>query len=302
MIRLLSNSEIDKTKWDICVGNSCFDYIFFQSWYLDIAFPGWMALVENDYNFIFPVTKGSKLGLPYLKQPFFIPYFSIHGSQVPGVDRIETFFKILQQRFKVIDLYVNGLPSEEIRDYKLETRKFQFIDLKVGYSEICARYSVNLKRILKKANGFNLHVDKINDADKAVSFIKEHVGIKLKAFKKKDYAVLKRLIETAMEKGFSEIRVVKNDNEILCMGIFFTYGDRVVYVKGASSINGRKYSAMHFLFDRYICELAGTGKVFDFGGSMIPSVAEFNAKFGSENCIYSRLTMNKLPFGLRKNN
>jgi len=300
MIELLSNREIDKAKWYGCLSGSSRDSIFAQSWYLDLAFPGWMALVENDYEFVFPVTKGTRFSLSYFKQPFFIPYFSIYGNIEPGKEREEAFLDILRHKFLVIDIYLDQIQASESQKIKIEKRVIQVLELNVSYDKVCSGYSVNLKRLLKKARTLDLLVDKTRDSDMAVQFIKENVGHKLKLFKNKDYQVLHDLINACMSRGLAEIITVNHQGELLSLGVFFIFKNRAVYVKGASTIKGRKFSAMHFLLDRYICELAGSKKILDFGGSMVSSVAEFNMKFGASNYEYTRLMTSKFPMGLMR--
>jgi len=206
----------------------------------------------------------------------------------------------LRHQFLVIDIYLDQMQASETQKTKFEKRVIQVLGLNESYANVYSGYSVNLKRLLKKTKALDLLIEKTRDSDMAVQFIKENLGNKLKLFKKKDYIVLQDLINACISKGFAEIVMVRHQGEILSIGVFFIFKNRVIYVKGASTIKGRKFSAMHFLLDRYICELAGSEKILDFGGSMIPSVAEFNMKFGASNYEYTRMMMSKIPMGLKR--
>lgn len=53
-IRHLRYNEIDKTKWDRCIQTAFNGNVYSFSWYLDVVAYGWEALVEGDYETVFP--------------------------------------------------------------------------------------------------------------------------------------------------------------------------------------------------------------------------------------------------------
>jgi hypothetical protein len=54
MIVYHKNHEIDREQWDKCIRNSPGTKPYAWSWYLDIMAPGWEALVDDDYDSVFP--------------------------------------------------------------------------------------------------------------------------------------------------------------------------------------------------------------------------------------------------------
>ncbi|MCD4769555.1 MAG: hypothetical protein K8R35_05250, partial [Bacteroidales bacterium] len=72
MIRYLKNSEIDRKRWDDCIEADSVSLPYGTSWYLDIMAPGWDALIDGDYNFIFPLPNRKKYGLRYIFTPVFL--------------------------------------------------------------------------------------------------------------------------------------------------------------------------------------------------------------------------------------
>ncbi|MBK7430609.1 MAG: hypothetical protein IPI62_06680 [Bacteroidetes bacterium] len=82
MIKHLRHTEINKSKWDNTIKLSPEGIVYAASWYLDIVSPGWEALMDDDYKFIFPLCTRSKFGFSYLYQPHFTQQgglFSISG-------------------------------------------------------------------------------------------------------------------------------------------------------------------------------------------------------------------------------
>ena len=55
MIVYHKNNEIDREQWDNCIRNTPGAKPYAYSWYLDIMAPGWQALVDDDYDSVFPV-------------------------------------------------------------------------------------------------------------------------------------------------------------------------------------------------------------------------------------------------------
>ena len=66
MIVYHKNNEIDREQWDNCIKNSPGVKPYAYSWYLDIMAPGWEALVDDDYDSVFPVPGFSRFGIKYV--------------------------------------------------------------------------------------------------------------------------------------------------------------------------------------------------------------------------------------------
>ncbi|MCK4361546.1 MAG: hypothetical protein KAV70_07350, partial [Bacteroidales bacterium] len=80
MIKHLTYQQINKSKWDECIKKSFNGIIYGYSWYLDIVCKHWEALVENDYERVFPLTTGKKFGINYLYQPFFTQQLGVFSK------------------------------------------------------------------------------------------------------------------------------------------------------------------------------------------------------------------------------
>ncbi|RYY85548.1 MAG: hypothetical protein EOO15_16730 [Chitinophagaceae bacterium] len=69
-IRYLPHAEIDKARWDNALMRCPNATLYATSRYLDHMSPGWDALVQGDYDALFPLPWRSKWGLRYVYQPF----------------------------------------------------------------------------------------------------------------------------------------------------------------------------------------------------------------------------------------
>jgi len=96
MIIFIEQKDINKKKWDACIGNCSNPAIFVYSWYLDIVCKGWGALVLGDYEAVFPLAPKSKYKIHYLYQPFFTRYFAAFSKSKITTKLTTDFFKAIQ--------------------------------------------------------------------------------------------------------------------------------------------------------------------------------------------------------------
>ena len=57
---------------------------------------------------------------------------------------------------------------------------------------------------------------------------------------------------------------------------------------------------MFFAFDQLIQQNASKGCIFDFGGSNVDSIANFNKKFGAQDILYYGYEINTLSKAVQK--
>ncbi len=62
MIKHLKYEHIDKERWDDCIDQSFNGVIYAYSWFLDVVCEEWEALVEGDYERVFPINFRKKYG------------------------------------------------------------------------------------------------------------------------------------------------------------------------------------------------------------------------------------------------
>ena len=75
---------------------------------------------------------------------------------------------------------------------------------------------------------------------------------------------------------------------------------RVIFHFAASDQSARETGAMFLLIDSFIREHAGQALTLDFEGSNDPNVGRFYKSFGATECIYHMITINRLPWILKK--
>jgi hypothetical protein len=296
MIRYIEHHSIDRQRWDTCMAEAENPMLYGISWYLDIVCPGWDALVYGDYETVMPLPWRSRYGIRYIYQPFFAQQLGVFGK-LPGL-RTAMFVQAIPSRFRFIDFYLNEF-NDSSNVPLVEMRKTQFLSLSLSYKELYDNYDPKLRRNLRRASECRLSAVKISPAE-VVTMFRETQGVKLKVFDDKDYKVLEQLITSVTGRGMADnIGVYTADGQLCASACFINTGKSVMYFKSSSYESGKKQRAMHWLLDYYIHLKAGTGKVFDFGGSVVPSIESFYKSFGAQDALYPHIRRNNLPWYIR---
>jgi hypothetical protein len=293
MIRYLHHQDIDKAKWDGCIEDAQYSILYGYSWYLDIVSPQWHALVEGDYETVFPLTWKRKYGFLYLTQPPYAQQLGVFSRKMLDDVKIISFLNSIPKKFLHCDLYMNPLNECALHSkYHHRIRKTYHVRLNRPYNHIFEKYSGDTKRNLKKFSGRNLILKPIAVQD-VIEIYKKNVWYKTPVLKLKDYQTLDKL---AAEVGGRKKCLILGafENDVLSAGtVFFICGDKIIFVFGSSNKTGRRNGAMRFIFDKVIQSNCNTDLTLDFEGSSINSVEYFYKSFGSRKITFTNIKYSK---------
>ncbi len=300
MIRYLSHSEIDKKKWDNCISESFNGMIYASSWYLDIAAEGWQALVEDDYERVFPLTTGEKWNIHYLYQPVFTQQLGIISKKILTEEVVRSFLNAIPGKFRLAEINLNTFNKVPPGNYKiLQCQNFE-VDLINSYENLYKNYSTNLKRNLKKASSAGLTVSKNIKPDEIIELFRSYRGRKLKALNDEHYQKLKRISYMGIYKGLVlTYGIYSVHNQLVAGAIFTRSKNKIIFLFSGLSDEGRQSHSIAFLLDTFIQEHSRHHLTLDFEGSNDPNLARFYQGFGASRCTYSQIRYNRLPLFTR---
>ncbi len=294
MIRFLKAKDIDRKKWNDCINALPQQFIFVQSYYLDVACPNWSALVMNDYEAVFPLTSASKLGIKYLYQPFFTRHFGVFTKNI-SKNIEQEFFTSIPKEFQYWDFCLHPYHLTAPANVEVKQRVYQQLDFNQSYNDLQKGYSENALRNIKRAFKNRLTVIKDFKPEVLVKHFKHEQGAKL-SFSEKEYSSLKNIMNACDKNTATYCWAVTDEKkEVLAGAYFMESNNRITYLKGFSTQDGKKKGAMHFLFDAFIQSQSNRNKILDFGGSSVASVARFYKNFGAADCLYLHIHSNRLP-------
>jgi len=298
MIKYIQQQDINRSKWDICVDESFNGLIYAKSWYLDIVSDQWDALVENNYEKIFPLVYRKKWGLYYLYQPVFTQQLGLFSKNLLTEKNVLEFIRAIPEKFRFVEINLNTLNKLPVGEYKTVNWLTHELDLINSHENIRKNYSTNLKRNLKKAESKGLEISKNIKPDDIIHLFRKNRGKSISNLDDTDYLKLSRLAYSGIYKGMVATYGVYSENNTLCAGaIFLQRKKKTIFLFSGLNEQGKKSNAMAFLIDAYIKEHQHSHLTMDFEGSNDLNLARFYKSFGSTEITYPHLYINRLgPF------
>jgi len=298
MINFLHRKDIDVARWDELISQSLCETLYPYAWYLDTVASRWSALVVDDYSFVMPVVWKQKYGLKYMYQPFYTQQLGVFSREYVDPTLIRELLSLLYRKFRFGNLNFNtkNLVSEE-KNFSVDDKSINELDLGREYEEIYAGYSTNAKRNLKRANDHNEDVALDAGCEELLAFKRENDLIKRS---EREYQWLLNLLETIQGNKAGSIYAIRASGKIIAAAFFAFSRTRGIYLVSASNEEGKEQRSMFKIVDAFIREHAGSHLVLDFEGSNIPSVARFFGGFGARPEIYQGVNFDRLPVFLNK--
>jgi hypothetical protein len=286
---------IDKSRWDDCISHAVNGNLNACSWYLDIVCPGWCALVEDDYEKVFPLPISSRAGIKYIMQPYFTQQLGLFYRSFSTGKIVQEFLDFIPRRFKYIDINLNTSNKIEAGSGITEMTNLE-LDLISEYDKIASEYQNNLQRNLKKVGKNALSLSKHVGPEDIISLFKVNKGQDLKHLGESQYQLIQHIAYEAINKGIAEVWGAFDEFNQLVAGILWvTSHQKATFLFSAVSETGKKLNAMPWLIDSFIRENAGNPLTLDFEGSNDPGLARFYSSFGAKKVEYQRYYRNSLP-------
>lgn len=282
--RYLSHKTIDKKAWDEVISQGVGGNIYGASWYLDAVWPGWNALVADDYKLMAVVPGRRKFMLPVVLNPFFIRQCGVYAANHEVMQEIPRFLQSYRKGFLVGKIHLQYPETVAPLNGAVTRRMFQQLDISTPDFE--QAYSSNHKRNLKTASKHALELAVVCPGT-VVEIFKRNKGGELGVFHAPDFNRLYASFEACVSHGAGEgFAAVSKEGDILATGFFSFFNQTITYLQGSTTPQGKDTGAMHFLMHQVASRYAGTFRVLDFGGSSVPSVARFYNAFGGTDRYY----------------
>jgi hypothetical protein len=296
MINYLKHNVIDKEKWDQCIDDSFNGMTYAKSWYLDLVAEQWEALVENDYERVFPLVYRKKYGIYYLYQPVFTQQLGIFSKTLLTEETVSHFINSIPKHFRFAEINLNTFNKVQKGKFKVFNWLNHELDLIKPYEFIFKQYSTNLKRNLKKAAKENLTFTESIKPDNIIKIFRENRGRDL-TLTDHDYNTLVRLAYSGIYKGVVKTYGVYTKKNELCAGVIFLQSKKkkIFLFSGLTEL-GKQLNAMPFLIDRFIQQNNQQHVTLDFEGSNDKNLARFYKSFGSKEITYPHLKINNFKF------
>jgi hypothetical protein len=301
MIVYYKNNEIDREQWDNCIRNTPGAKPYAYSWYMDIMAPGWQALVDDDYDSVFPVPGFSRFGIQYIATPVFLQQLGAFSPDNHTSKAVTEFLEYMPDFYKFIDLCIGQkIDVNRINGYKISEKINFELDLSKTYETISGNFSDHCRRNIRSSSRNCPELVSNITPDEIVSLFIENKGREIAGIKDRDYQRLKNLINFCQINKKGKIIGVRGTRKKLIFGLF------LIEIKGRKTIlfvantsQSRDKRLGYHVVNELIRNNSSTKTILDFAGSSVPSVASFYESFGCDIVPFYRLYRNRLFWPVR---
>jgi lipid II:glycine glycyltransferase (peptidoglycan interpeptide bridge formation enzyme) len=260
------------------------DDLFCQSAYFEPLFERWCALVLNDYEGVLLVPYKRVGPWVWSFTPLFYRASYWLGTWTES-DKKEAL-QLLKKSFHFGSLNL-GLVSDSV-----EMRIHQVI-LPQNYT--LENYNKLAQRMIRKAQQHDIQLVQDFDAAPFVAFLHRELNEKVAGINSDSMRVFEKLLRSLENKGFLRFEGAAIGG-VLVAGILIVEGQgRHLYLKGTATQDAKKIGVYYWLMHRAIERAQAQGAIFDFGGSSIEGVAQFNRNFGAQDAEYGHFSWGKQP-------
>lgn len=281
MIRYLRHSQINLQKWDALINQSLNGNIYAYTWYLN-HLGKWDALVCGDYEAVLPLVYNRKwLGFRQIYQPYFCQQLGVFSRNPIDQSLMDAFLAIIPKKFVKVHFQCNeGNPKPRTPRFQY-TEKVNFVlDLSPSYGALFAQFSKSLRQRIRKAKT-QLSIQKNSRSPEKI--LSQYASFLGENGRKINWKKAQKSLETALVKEQAFSCTAYAENGVAIASVFFLKShQRLTYLIGVSSAEGKKQFAIHALLDQLIQQYSGQEYELDFEGSSINSLAYFFGSFGAE--------------------
>ncbi|MEM8525854.1 MAG: hypothetical protein AAGG68_14530 [Bacteroidota bacterium] len=263
-IRFVQQEDIDRLKWDSCIHYASNGSVVGYKWFLNNVTKDWDALVEGDYESVFPLTwSKDALGRSVLRQPVLIRELGIFSVHILSPKRIAAFLEAIPEEYQSVQIALNERNTFETdADLQWNSRSNHQLLLTDGYTAICNNYRGELKGNLEAQQDYLIPISNIKP-ERLADFFRQHSKDK-KQLEEKFHAV-QRIMYNAMHRGIGFTTGITDLKGDLLAANFFIYSHgKVLSFLPVETSSGAKVGALNMLFDLFIRSHAGRPLILDF--------------------------------------
>jgi len=273
-IRYLKQKDIDREKWDKCVSNAENGLIYGMSWYLDAVCDHWDGLVLNDYQAVMPLPWKRKYGLKYVMQPNYCKVLGIFGDNADH-KLVKGFVNSIPKRFIYTKLMINEAVTAK------PVGLIQRIDLTKTIA-----FSKSTKKNINKAykNGLSARMSRLE------SFLTLfHSVSAVYRTDKMRQNILNMLDDKNILDNSLFVEVLYNGIHSISVVWLIRYNGTIYSMLTASTDNARQLNAKYLERDFIVKHVCKNLRFFDFTGSTLTGVYNFNKGFANSSYSYYEL-------------
>jgi hypothetical protein len=260
--------------------------------------PGWEALVDDDYHSLFPLPCFRKFGFNYIATPVFLQHLGLYSADGDRARMVQEFVGYIPEFYRLVDLSI-GQPLVAA-GFKVTRRTNYILALDNPYETMWVNYMTDCRRNVNIAHRYPQEIVDDVRPQEVIALFRSTIGRRAGVIREVSYRRLHALMDHCITAAKGKILGVRSPKGKLLWGMFIIdFSGRITLLFTAGSRKSRELRTAYHVIDNLIKENAGSGKIIDFAGSSVPSIALFIKSFNSTETSYYRLYRNSLPFPVR---
>lgn len=308
---ILGRHQIEDAVWDGFIARSPQAAPYGCSWYLDVVWPSWQAVVVSEkgqWLAVLPFKVSRKYGISYIFNPSFCQYVGLFWREMNVKNATQEF----ALKKKLVKAAIEALPKGiQVFDVKFSPEFDYPLPFHWAGYELCSRYSYWLENQEDKSAIFKNFEERtrtyINKAVKSglvATPVEEVEAILALAQKKDSYALeaglLKKLwAALRQQKTGTALEVRDADGRLHAGLVYQQFGSKLLHLFSAYDPALGNQGGMSLAIWRSIEAARPSVQVIDFEGSMIEPIEHFFRGFGAHPVHYLQIRKNALPKPLR---
>jgi len=243
-----------------------------------------------------PVSR--KFGINYIATPVFLQQLGVFSADSDGISKARELLDFMPEFYRLIDLAI--AQEVDIPGFKVTSRTNFELSLKDSYEELWFNYFTDCRRNINIAHRYTQEIIEDVNPHEIIALFRNNIGRRAGTIRDTSYNRLHRLMDYCIETGRGRILGIRSPKGKLLWAIFIIYtNNRITLLFTAGSKKSRELRSAYHVIDHVIRENAGTGRIVDFAGSSVPSIAMFMKSFGGLRTTYYRIYRNSLPWPIK---
>lgn len=309
---VIERGQIEDAVWNDFIARSPQAAPYGCSWYLDMVWPGWKAIVVSEkggqWLAVMPLKISKKYGIAYVFNPPFCQYVGIFFGQVEKKNATLTF--ALKKR--LVKAIVEVLPTEmkvfNVKfapefdyplpfywaDFELNARYSYWLDNQQDKSVIFKNFEERTRTYINKAVKSKLAVQSVEDIDAIVGLATERNNYPF------DAPLLKKLWAALRQQKIGVALEVRDTDRQLHAGLIYVqFQHKIILLFTSLNIKFGQQGGMPLAIWRVIESAGQEVQVIDFEGSMLEPLEHFFRGFGTRPVPYLQIQKNTFPKPVR---
>lgn len=308
---ILKRHQVQDETWNTFIAGSPQAAPYGCTWYLDVVWPGWKAIVVTDKDQILaalPFSLSKKHGIPYVFNPKFSQYVGLFFGNVEKKNATQTF--ALKKR--LVKTIVEALPTEikvfnvkfapefdyplpfHWAGYELHTRFSYWLDNQADKQLLIKNFEERTRTYINKAVKSGLTVSAVENIDAIVALANQRNTYPL------DEALLKKLwTALRQQKKGTALEVRDADGRLHAGLVYQQFQHKILHLFSAFDAELGNQGGMSLAIWKSIEAAGPEVKIIDFEGSMLEPVENFFRGFGTRPVPYLEIKKNNLPKPVR---